>query len=162
MPHFRSPVGEGSWLNAWLPGRADAMGRAAVAELDEPVSRADYYAAVSAVLWSERELLESLVCTVVVDQLMTHGRSARRAASQLQRDSLGRLGLQEVLRSAMVESLQAVIDGPPNVTLRELAAYAPEPWQTVLTEHREALKTLAGDLRSVAGFEQLSLREFLA
>jgi hypothetical protein len=159
MPHFRSAVAQGSWLTAWLPNRpVDGV----PVNGEGAVPPTDYYAAVCAVLWSERELLESLACTVVVEQMMTHAGAARRAADVLQHESLHRLGLQEVLRAAMVEALQATTSGPADATLTDLAAAAPEPWQTMLIEHREALRTLAADLHSLAGFDQLSLREFLA
>jgi hypothetical protein len=170
MPHFRSPAGHGTWLSAWLPARpalagfTGLLGRSGHPAVngDTVVSRGDYYAAVCAVLWSERELLESLACTVVVEQLMTNAGAARQAADAIQHDSLHRLGLQEVLRAAMVEALQATTNGPADATLTDLAAAAPQPWQTMLVEHREALRTLAAELHSLAGFEQLSLREFLA
>lgn len=121
-----------------------------------------HYAAVCAVLWSERELLESLACTVIVEQLVTHTGAARLAADHVQQDAMRRLGLQEVLRGAIVGALLTAIAAPPTATLQEVADGAPEPWRTILREHRESLSALSSDLHSLAGFEQLSLHEFLA
>jgi hypothetical protein len=147
MPHFRSPL---------ATARRGGAGAAGGPRLD------DHYAAVCAVLWSERDLLESLACTVLVDQLVSHTGAARRAAGEVRSDALHRLGLQEVLRAAIVEALTSATRTAPRATLRELAESAPEPWRTMLAQHREALRSLAGDLRAMACVEQLSLQEFLA
>jgi hypothetical protein len=150
MPHFRSPV-------------AHARKSPVPAEVPPPgASRDAHYAAVCAVLWSERELLESLACTVIVEQLMSHAGAARQAADVVQHDAMHRLGLQEVLRGAIVDALLTVTAAPPTASLRDIAARAPEPWGTILYEHRESLMALSRDLESLAGFEQLSLHEFLA
>lgn len=146
MPHFRSPV-------------AHAAGRAAVPARKNDVDA--HYAAVCAVLWSERELLESLACTVIVEQLVSHAGAARQAADVVQHDAIHRLGLQEVLRGAIVDALLSLTAAPPTATLRDIAARAPEPWGTMLYEHRESLVLLSRDLHSLTDFEQLSLHEFL-
>ena len=144
MPHFRSPVAHAH--------------KGAVAPRNDVDA---HYAAVCAVLWSERELLESLACTVIVEQLMTHAGAARRAADDVQHDAMRRLGLQEVLRAAIVEALLTAISAPATTTLRELALTAPEPWGTMLREHHDSLAALSSDLQSLSGFEQLSLHDFL-
>lgn len=146
MPHFRSPV-------------AHAARKAAVPSRKNDVEA--HYAAVCAVLWSERELLESLSCTVIVEQLVSHAGAARQAADVVQHDAMHRLGLQEVLRGAIVDALLTVTSAPPTATLRDIAARAPEPWGTMLYEHRESLLLLSRDLETLTDFEQLSLREFL-
>lgn len=146
MPHFRSPI-------AHAPKPAVP---AAEAGIDA------HYAAVCAVLWSERELLESLACTVIVEQLISHTGAARQAADVVQHDAMHRLGLQEVLRGAIVDALLTVTSAPPTSTLRDIAGRAPEPWGTILYEHRDSLLALSVDLESLAGFHQLSLHEFLA
>lgn len=149
MPHFRSPVAHAGRKPSVPARRGDR------ADIDA------HYAAVCAVLWSERELLESLSCAVIVEQLVSHAGAARRAADVVQHDAMQRLGLQEVLRAAIVDALLSVTLAPPTATLRDIAARAPEPWGTILYEHRESLLALSRDLASLADFEQLSLHEFL-
>jgi hypothetical protein len=119
----------------------------------------DSYAAVCAVLWSEREVLETLACTIVLGHLLAYSGGsdpANRPLTHEQQDAIERLRMQEVLRAAVVETV-----GGSEPTLAELAALAPEPWATMLFEHLVALRTLAADLRTLRGFDQLSLTEFL-
>jgi hypothetical protein len=130
--------------------------------VEAPVS--DNYAAICAVLWSQRELLESLACTAVIAQLLPRRAAALavRPRSDAHRAMIERLRLQEVLRAAMVEALKDDVARPAPSTLAAIAADAPEPWATMLTEHREVLRSLLADVTSVDGVEQLSLAEFLA
>ena len=161
MPHFRSPM---THVRKGMGGAGGTGGSTGTADGAKSAARATveaHFAAVCAVLWSERELLESLACTVIVEQLMSHAGAARQAADDVQHDAMHRLGLQEVLRGAIVDALLTAITAPPTTTLRQLAAIAPEPWATMLREHRESLTALSTDLESLAGFEQLSLPEFL-
>jgi hypothetical protein len=155
MPHFRSPL-------TITRGNRPDRGSAGHGGGHRTLATEDHYAAVCAVLWSERELLESIACTVIVEQLVANGGAARHAADTIQQASLERLAAQEVLRAAIVEALITATATSPRATLAELADEAPEPWQTILREHREALRLLASDLASLAVFDQLSLREFLA
>lgn len=127
-----------------------------------PTRYGDPYAAVCTVLWSERELLEALACSVVVRRLV--GRTDDLAASHVdaeQAELLDRLSLQEVLRAAVVEAVDSVTGPGGPRSLYELAATAPEPWSTMLFEHREALRALATELSELTQLRQLSLAEFL-
>lgn len=126
----------------------------------------DAYAAVCTVLWAERDLLESLACTAVVARLIPHrhhGETAVRTASATERELVERLQLQEVLRAVVVEALAEATgsSGSSVTTLPELVADAPEPWATMLAEHREALLALVGDVGGLDVTAQLSLAEFL-
>jgi hypothetical protein len=126
----------------------------------------DAYAAVCTVLWSERTLLESLACTAVVTRLIPRrdsradGTTAVRTASAEERQLVERLQLQEVLRSIVVDAL-AEATGTSARTLPALVLAAPEPWATMLAEHREALLALADDVAGLDVTAQLSLAEFL-
>jgi hypothetical protein len=123
------------------------------------------FAAVCAVLWVERDLLQALTRTVVVGRLAGAPSAAGavltpRRASAGQRATLERVQLQEVLRAVVVDAAVAPLTGP--MTLAELAARAPEPWSTMLLDHRSALCGLAAELDSLGVLRQLSLSEFLA
>ncbi|MDT4937507.1 MAG: hypothetical protein QOG80_1178, partial [Pseudonocardiales bacterium] len=76
--------------------------------------------------------------------------------------SLRRLGLQEVLRAAIVDALISATSSPPAAGLGELADSAPDPWRTILAEHLEVMRSLATDVSALFGFEQRSLNDFLA
>ena len=189
MPHFRSPLAlgrrvpgggmgprltHGTGMNSGSTGSSNgtsngtsgggggmAPGTDAGGASGAPVRTDDHYAAVCAVLWSERELLESLACTVIVAQLMSSAGAASRAAGDVRSDVMHKLALQEVLRAAIVEALITATSAEPTATLRDLSEAAPEPWQTMLAEHRTALRALADDVGALADYEQLSLLEFL-
>jgi hypothetical protein len=117
------------------------------------------------VLWAERDLLGSLARTVVVGRLAgtpsgTGVVLTPRRPVAGQRLVIERLRLQEVLRASVVDAAVGPLTGP--MTLAELAALAPEPWSTMLMDHRTALCGLVADLDSLAVLSQLSLTEFLA
>ncbi|HJQ42731.1 MAG TPA: hypothetical protein VJ831_06585 [Jatrophihabitantaceae bacterium] len=124
---------------------------------------ADHYAAICAVLWSERNVLESLACTAVVGQLIPRRRNALavRPPSPTEIGLIERLQLQEVLRAAMVDELMEVLPGDAPATLGTLADTAPEPWATMFREHRDALRVLLDDVTSLGVARQRSLAEFL-
>jgi hypothetical protein len=111
-------------------------------------SGCDPFAAIAAVLWGEREILEQLLYTLVQQQLVLSTGQTRwlnRADAQV-RAAVDELRTSEVLRAAEVEALAAALDLPPESTLAELAALAPEPWPPVLTEHRDALRALVAEI----------------
>ena len=125
----------------------------------------DSYDALCAVLWSERNLLESLACTVVVGQLVPHARAAARSGrtpTAAELELIEQLQLQEVLRAAVSEAVAEAAGLAAPATLAELATDAPEPWSTILLEHRAALRTLLDDIAALDVAPQLSLVEFVA
>ncbi|MDT4938588.1 MAG: hypothetical protein QOG80_2259, partial [Pseudonocardiales bacterium] len=77
MPAFRSSIAHATQHSS-LPAGPGANGG--------PTDVEAHYAAVCAVLWSERELLESLACTAIVDQLMTHAAAARGGSDTVRRE----------------------------------------------------------------------------
>jgi hypothetical protein len=148
MPNsdYAHPVGDGTKI---AQGRTHSTG----------------FAAVCAVLWAERDLLGSLARTVVVGRLAgtpsgTGVVLTPRRPVAGQRLVIERLRLQEVLRASVVDAAVGPLTAP--MTLAELAALAPEPWSTMLMDHRAALCGLVADLDSLAVLSQLSLTEFLA
>jgi hypothetical protein len=119
------------------------------------------FATLGELLWREREMLDQLVCTLVVAKMMDLVSMRPDHAAETEADSaIGRMQLTEVHRAAEVEELARAADLPGGTTLAELAAAAPEPWQTVLADHRAALRTLLTDLESLATWQR-SLADFL-
>jgi hypothetical protein len=53
-----------------------------------------------------------------------------------------------VLRAAEVQTLAAALDLPPETTLADLAAAAPEPWGLLFGEHRDALRALVAEVET--------------
>jgi hypothetical protein len=117
-----------------------------------PTAAADAFAAIAAVLWSEREALEDVLFKLVEEQLVLRTGTTRwlnRADSEV-RAALDRMRSHEVIRAAEVEALAELLRLPLETTLAELAELAPEPWPQLLTEHRVALRTLVDEIHSVA------------
>jgi flagellar biosynthesis/type III secretory pathway chaperone len=95
---------------------------------------------LSAILWRERDLLETLLFKLEVEQLiLTSGRThwlalaAREVAFVLEeiRDA-------ELLRSVAVDTLAAELGLQPNASLNEIAQASEEPWRDIWLDHREA------------------------
>ena len=95
---------------------------------------------LSAILWRERDLLETLLFKLEVEQLiLTSGRThwlalaAREVAFVLEeiRDA-------ELLRSVAVDALAAELGLQPNASLHEIAQASEEPWRGIWLDHREA------------------------
>jgi hypothetical protein len=95
---------------------------------------------LSAILWRERDLLETLLFKLEVEQLiLTSGRThwlalaAREVAFVLEeiRDA-------ELLRSVAVDALAAELGLQPNASLHEIAQVSGEPWRDIWLDHREA------------------------
>ena len=148
-----------------MPNSDESHSDGAGTKITTGFSDASGFAAVCAVLWAERDVLQALTRTVVVGRLAASQAApgsvlTPRRPSAGQRPTLERLRLHEVLRAAIVDAALAPLTGP--TTLAELAARAPEPWSTMLLEHRAALRDLVSDLDSLGVLRQRSLSEFLA
>lgn len=116
------------------------------------IDETEAFAAVSAMLWTERETLEHVLFKLVQEQLVLSSGATRwlnRADGEV-RAALEGLRRGEVIRAAEVEALARALKLPLESTLAELAAVAPEPWNDVLTEHRVALRGLVFEVQAVA------------
>lgn len=113
---------------------------------------ADAFAAVAAVLWTEREALERVLYALQVEQLVLAAGATRwlNHADGSLRVALERLRTTEVLRAAEANELARVARLPFQLTLAELAEVAPDPWRMVLSEHRAALRELVAEIDSLA------------
>lgn len=121
--------------------------------------------AVSDSLWRERQLLELLQFKLEQERLLLEAgrtqwlshatREVEMVLEQLRRADLERAG--------RVDAACRQLELNPSVTLRQLAAAAPEPWDGVLRRHREALSALTDDIASlVARTEGLLARGYAA
>ena len=120
----------------------------------------DAFAALAAILWSERATLEHLLFKLVQEQHILSAGATRwlnRADDEL-RAALDELRTSEVVRAVEVQALADALDLPAETTLAELAAIAPEPWPLVLTEHRSALRSLVFEIEAVAAENRRLLR----
>lgn len=107
---------------------------------------------LSLVLWQERELLDSLLYRLEVEQLvLASGRTTwlLRAAHEVEQ-TLARLRETEVLRSAAADEAGAELGLGPNPSLRALAEVSREPWSTILLDHREAFVVMTRRVAELA------------
>jgi hypothetical protein len=56
----------------------------------------------------------------------------------------------ELLRAVLIDAVASQLGLQPGCTLRELAEAAPNPWDTILEQHRIAFLTTSEELRAVA------------
>lgn len=96
---------------------------------------------LSLVLWRERELLDTLLYRVELEQLVLTSGSARWLArvSQDVEGVLTTLGETELLRAVVADEVATAVGLDAHPTLRALAERSEEPWGTILAEHRDAL-----------------------
>ena len=116
-----------------------------MADWDGSASPAAALARLGALLWSERLLLRQVRTQPSDDAQLL---AAATRLSEL-----------ELLRAMESELLAETLGLLPSASLLELAAAAPEPWSTILADHRGALLALSDALGPDVA--QLSLAEFL-
>jgi FlgN protein len=105
----------------------------------------DAWAALTTILWSERELLEHLLFKLgEVQLIVTSGSTSwlSKADEEVQ-VALFAVSDTEVMRATEVEELTRRCGNGADVTLRELIAIAPSPWDALLADHCDALRGLA-------------------
>lgn len=120
----------------------------------------DPFAAVDAVLWGEREILEQLLYALVQQQLLLNSGQTRwlnRADAQV-RATVDELRTGEVLRAAETQALATALGLPSETTLAGFAAVAPEPWAFVFGEHRDALRALVAEIETATEENRRLLR----
>ncbi len=107
---------------------------------------------VSNILWRERQLLELLLFKLEEEQLLlAAGRSRWLAHATREVETvLAEIRRVEVTRAADVEALAVSLGLQATASLRELAAAAPPPWNSVLEDHREAFLAATQEITSLA------------
>ena len=109
-------------------------------------------AELSAALWRERQLLDLLLFKLEEEQLvLAHGRScwlghATREVEQV----LDQIRTAEVSRAIEADGAAGDFVIPAGSDLLALAKAAPQPWQQLLTNHRDAFLTLSTQIQQVA------------
>jgi len=100
------------------------------------------------VLWREREIVERVLFRVVGQQLVLKSGQLRWlvAANTEIELAINDLRVIEVIRCAEADRLGDHLNVSPGATLAELAQAAPEPWASILAEHRDALRDLAAEI----------------
>ena len=117
-------------------------------------------AGVSSTLWRERELLELLLFKLEEEQLVLASARSRwlaRATKEVEM-VLEEVRRAELLRAVQVDAAATELGLGSGPSLRELAEAAPEPWKTLLLEHRQAFLTATAEIQAMAE----SNRELLA
>lgn len=107
---------------------------------------------LSLTLWRERELLDTLLYRLEVEQLvLASGRTAwlMRAAREVEA-TLQVLRETEVLRAVAADEAAAQVGCPDNPSLKALAEATHEPWRTILLDHREAFHAVTGRISAMA------------
>lgn len=107
---------------------------------------------LSQILWRERELLEHLAYKLEVERLvLATGRTQWliHATREIE-EVLATIRETEVLRASAADAVAEALGLPPNPSLAALAEVAPQPWPTILADHRDALVDLAREIAEVS------------
>lgn len=107
---------------------------------------------LSQVLWRERELLESLVYRLETEHLLLTGGRTRwlgRAAGEVEA-VLESIRSTEVLRAIAADEAARDLGLPASSSLRSLADASPEPWRTILHDHRDACEAATEEVVALA------------
>lgn len=107
---------------------------------------------LSEVLWRERHLLELLLFKLEEEQLVLSsgrtrwlGHATREVETVLDEIRAAELG-----RAVEADQAATLLGLDPGVSLAELAAHAPSPWDELLRAHRDAFATLTAEISSLA------------
>lgn len=107
---------------------------------------------LSLILWRERELLELLAYKLELEQLvLASGRTRWLAnATREVEEVLETLRETEVLRAVAADEVAEELGLPAGSTLSALAEAAPEPWQSILEDHRTAFLTATREIADLS------------
>lgn len=107
---------------------------------------------LSLILWRERELLDTLLYRLELEQLvLASGRNRWLVrATQDVEAVLATLRETELLRAVAADEVAEAVGLTANPSLRVLAENMEEPWRQVFTEHRDAFITLTREITELA------------
>lgn len=100
------------------------------------------------VLWREREIVERVLFKVMAQQLVLKSDQTRwlvTANTEIEL-AVNDLRVVEVMRCAEADRLAEELGLAHGSTLADLASAAPEPWASILAEHRDALRELTDEI----------------
>lgn len=114
---------------------------------------------LSSVLWRERELLDTLLYKLEVEQLvLAGGRTHWLAVAAREIDEvLDQIRDIELLRAVELDVVAAELGLDPAPGLHEVADRCDEPWRSIWLDHRTAFTTVAAEIQKMS----LSNRELL-
>lgn len=118
------------------------------------------FAALTAVLWNEREAVDQVLFKVVAERLVIEAPALRwlaRADDELAA-AIRTMRSCSRERAAEVAHIAAVLELGPRCSLADLIRAAPEPWPAVLADHRTAMRVLVRDLVAAASATRRKLR----
>src|SRR3954447_4996074 len=118
------------------------------------------YSALSDALWTERELLESLLHRLVSQQLVLNAGALRwlpKSDDDVRR-AIAQVRAGEVLLATQVAALTVALGIDPDTGLSDLATFAPVVWHDVLHDHRRALRELAFEVQKTSEENQRLLQ----
>ncbi|MGZ4480337.1 MAG: flagellar export chaperone FlgN [Nocardioidaceae bacterium] len=100
---------------------------------------------LSSILWRERELLDTLLFKLEVEQLVLAGGRTRwlAVAAREIETVLEQIRDVEVLRAVTVDAVAEQLGLDPNASLQQIADASDEPWRGIWLDHREAFTTVA-------------------
>ena len=107
---------------------------------------------LSQILWRERELMESLLFKLEVEQLVVSSGRTRwlaRSAEEVEM-VLGLLRETEVLRAVASDEAAESVGLPSHASLGELAEASQEPWSSILGDHRSTFQALGAEIAALA------------
>jgi hypothetical protein len=107
---------------------------------------------LSSILWREREMLELLLFKLEEEQLILAASRTRWLAHATREVELvlAQIRGTEVLRAAEVDAVAAELKLGSNPSLARLSESVPEPWGTMLRDHRKAFMALAAEITALA------------
>jgi hypothetical protein len=107
---------------------------------------------VASTLWLLRELLDALLYKLAVTRLLLDtGQTQWLANATRDLDgALREVHTAEVLRASQTDALARVLGLASGATLAQIANIVPQPWHTLLHEHRDALRTLTADVHAAS------------
>lgn len=107
---------------------------------------------LSRILWRERELLETLLYKLEVEQLvMATGRTRwlLHAAKEVE-SVLETIRETELLRAVAADEVAHRVGLGPNPSLRALIEASAEPWASILADHRDTFTKISADITAMA------------
>jgi hypothetical protein len=107
---------------------------------------------LSQILWRERELLDTLLYKLELEQMVLASGRTRwlmRSAREVE-NVLTTIRETEILRSVASDQVAASIGLSDNPSLRALSEACVEPWQSILADHHEAFVTVTAEIAALA------------
>jgi hypothetical protein len=107
---------------------------------------------LSLILWRERELLELLAFKLEIERMVLSAGRTRWLPNVTREveDVLATIRETEVLRAVAADEAAAELGLDPDPSLGQLAAAAPEPWHSILLEHRDAFLAAAREIADLS------------